>query len=134
MRWSKGTAVKGAKGFVWLAGTEGLDPETGKPVEGAEAQARLCWEKIKSWLEEFGTSLDNIVKIVNYVVGPFPDGVTNCETWKAAFKVREEYFKKYAPDLCWDSNPVPNDLIGVAGLGKKGMLIEVAVVAAIPDD
>jgi len=42
-------------------------------VEGAAAQTRLALEKMKERLEEMGSSLDNIVKLMMYVVGPdFP--------------------------------------------------------------
>lgn len=147
MPWAKGTVVKDAKGFVWVSGTEGRDPESRdvklietdgalvtQVVEGAEAQARMCWEKIKSGLEEMGSSLDNIIKVTSYVVGPFPDGVVNSPTWQAAYKVREDFFKEHCPDLCADKNPPSHDLIGVAGLADKKMIIELAVVAVIPDD
>lgn len=102
-------------------------------VEGAEAQARMCWEKIKSGLQEMGSSLENIIKMTSYVVGPFPDGVVNHPNWLATFKVREEFFKEHCPNLCADKNPPSHDLIGVAGLADKRMVIEIAVVAAIPD-
>ncbi len=136
MPWAKGTVVKDAKGFVWLAGTEGRDPESPglEVVEGAEAQARMCWEKIKSRLEEMGSSLDNIVKVTTYVAGPFPDGVVDSPTWKAAYRVREAFFREHCPDLCSDRNPPAYDLVGVAALASKKMLIEIAVVAVIPDE
>ena len=70
MRWVKGAIAKGAKGFVWVAGTEGqnptIDPEdpelqgqrvVGGPVE----QTKMCFEKLKAALEEMGSSLDKIV-------------------------------------------------------------------------
>ena len=146
MPFSKGTLVKGAKGFIWLSGTEGRDPESHdvklasdgvyvdtEVVQGAEAQALMCWEKIKSRLEEMGASLDNIIKITSYVVGPFPDGVANSPTWTTAYRVREEFFRKHCPDLCSGKTPPTHDLIGVAALAHKEMLIEIAIVAAIPD-
>ncbi len=147
MPWAKGTVVKGAKGFVFLSGTEGTDPEAphieladevGKhvvpSVDGAEAQTRLALDKIKSRLEEMGSSLDNIIKMICYVVGPdFPDGVGNHPTWLTARKVMNEFFKKHCPDLCWDKGPPTLDLIGISGLGAKEMLIEIAVTAVLPD-
>jgi enamine deaminase RidA (YjgF/YER057c/UK114 family) len=136
MPWAKGTVVKDAKGFIWLAGSEGRDPQSPglEVVEGAEAQAKMCWEKIKSRLEEMGSSLDNMLKVTTYVVGPFPEGVADSPTWKAARRVREAFFQQHCPDLCSDKNPPASDLIGVAALADKKMLIEVAVVAAIPND
>lgn len=133
MPWGRGTVVKGARGFVFLAGTEGRHPETDQVVEGAEAQTRMCLEKIKANLEEMGSSLDNIVKMTFYVAGDFPDGVANSPTWITARKVRNEFFKEHAPQFCDDNNPPALDLVGVNALARKEMLIEVAAIAAIPD-
>ena len=60
MPWAKGTAVKGAKGFIFLSGTEGHDPNQhfqkgGGIAEGAEAQWKLALQKIKDRLEEMGS-------------------------------------------------------------------------------
>lgn len=145
MPWAKGTVVKGAKGFVFLSGAEGTDPnalninlsdELDKrvipSVEGAEAQTRLALKKIKSRLEEMGSSLDNIVKMTSYVVGPeFPDGVGKHPTWVTARKVMNEFFADHCPDLCWDKSPPNLDLIGISGLGSKEMLIEISVIAVL---
>jgi len=99
MPWGKGTVVKNPNGWIFLGGTEGIDPNSSKadhmateiaPVDivpGAEAQARLC------------------------------------------FEIREEYFRKYAPQLCIDNNPPTVDLIGVKCLAVPEMVVEVAVVA-----
>ena len=144
MPWSKVTV---ANGFVFLSGTEGTDPgsrnielpeETGmeciQVVKGAEAQTRLAIEKIKSRLEEMGSSINNIVKMTCYVVGPdFPDGVANHPAWITASKVINAFFAEHAPDLCVDRNPPTRDLIGVSGLGSKDMVIEIAVVAVLDD-
>ena len=92
---AKGTVVKGAKGFVFLSGTEGIeDTEEDKVVEGIEAQTRMCLEKIKSRLEEMGSSLENIVKITWYIRGPqFPDGVRNSPSWPKAARVIQEFWR-----------------------------------------
>lgn len=134
MRWGKGTMVKNAKGLVFLGGAEGRHPDTDEVVQGAEAQARMCFEKIKANLEEMGSSLDNIIKMTFYVVHDFSGGdLASSPTWVATLKVRNEFFRKHAPQLCDDNNPPTLDLVGVAALARKEMLIEIAVVAAIPD-
>ena len=135
MTWAKGAVVKGAKGFVWLAGAEGRKPEKwNEIVGGAEAQTRMCLEKIKSNLEEMGSSLENIIKIIYYIAGrEFPDGVAKSPTYIKARKVINEFFKEHCPEFCFDKQPLPNDLIGVAGLAHKDMLIEIVVIAALPD-
>ncbi len=136
MPWAKGVVVKGAKGFVFLSGTTGIDPDSpDNVVEGIEAQTRLCLAKIKSRLEEMGSSLNNMIKLTVYVVGPpdCPNGLGNSPTVLAARKVMNEFFKEHCPDLCWDQNPPNMDLIGVTALGRKDMLIEIATIAALSD-
>ncbi len=54
--------------FVFVAGTLGIDPETGKLVTGGtRAQVRQALENIKAILEEAGTSLDNALKVNCYL-------------------------------------------------------------------
>ena len=98
-------------------------------AEGVEAQARLCFEKIKSALEEMGSSLNNIVKMWYYVVGDYPEGLARSDTWQTICKVREELFREHAPQLCIDNNPPTFDLIGVKHLALPEMVVEVAVMA-----
>lgn len=143
MPWGKATVVRNFKGLVFLSGVEGIDTETkinDSPVElnqpvdvaqGAEAQARLCFQKIKATLEEVGSSLENIVKMWYYVVGDFPEGLAYSDTWQAICQVREEFFREHAPQLCADKNPLTFDLIGVKNLALPDMLIEIAVEAVI---
>ncbi|MDP2647007.1 MAG: RidA family protein [Desulfobacterales bacterium] len=133
MPWPKGTVVKDFKGLVFLSGTEGRDEKTDEVVAGIEAQTRLCVEKIKSRLEEMGSSLENIVKITYYVVGPFDGDIANSPLWVKARTVRDQFFKEHCPDLCSDKNPVASTLIGVERLDKKEMLIEVDVIAVLLD-
>ncbi len=137
MPWGKATKVTDAKGFVFVAGCEGLDPtqdyrKGGKVVEGAEAQTRLALEKMKSRLEEAGTSLDNIVHMTHYVAGPFPDGVVNSPNFRP--DVKDEFFREHCPILCSDNNPPTQDLVGVASLALKEMLVEIGCIAVLPDD
>ncbi len=141
MPWGKGAVVKNPNGWVMLGGVEGIDPDSAKtqelgtetaPVDvakGVEAQAKLCFEKIKSGLEEMGSSLDNIVKMWYYVVGDYPEGLARSDTWQTICKVREEFLRKHAPQLCIDDNPPTFDLIGVKHLALPEMMIEIAVTA-----
>jgi len=128
-----GTSVTDAKGFVFLAGTVGRHPETNEIEEGPKAQTFRCLEQIKSNLEEMGTSLDNIVKWTTYMAGEFPDGISNSNTAIEYRQVKEDFFRKHAPGLCEDKNPPTCDIIGVTALAKREMLIEIAVIAALPD-
>ena len=129
MPWGKGTVVKNPNGWIFLGGAEGRDPKTDDVIPGMGAQARLCFEKIKANLEEMGSSLDNIVKLWYYVVGDFPGGLADSDEWQTVEKVKYEFFKEHAPQLCVDNNPPTEDLIGVKQLARPEMLIEIACTA-----
>jgi len=124
MHWAKG-AVAG--GFIFLAGTEGLDPETLKPVEGIKAQTRLALEKIKQRLEEMGSSLSHIVKLTYYIVGDFPEGIVASKKYQEMAEARDEFFRENGIE----PGDIPSDLIGVTALGRKGMEIEIAAIAVL---
>jgi len=140
--WGKGTVVEGARGFIFLGGAEGHDPERSDPwpnpekaviVEGIEAQTRLALQKIKSALEEMGSSVENIVKLVYYMVGSFPDGVARHPNYRKVAEVVGEFWAEHYPDYCRGRNPLPFDLIGVTALASKDMLIEIGCIAVLPD-
>ena len=143
MPWGKSCVVKNPNGWVFLGGVEGIDPDTqikdsavekSQPMDVAstvEAQAKLCFEKIKAALEEVESSLDNIVKMWYYVVGDFPEGLAYSEIWQTICRVREKFFKENAPQKCVENNPPTFDLLGVKHLALPGMVIEIAVEAVL---
>jgi 2-iminobutanoate/2-iminopropanoate deaminase len=49
--------------IVFVAGQLGIEPDTGKPAEGIEAQVRLALKNIQEILEASGSSVNNIVKV-----------------------------------------------------------------------
>ena len=130
--WAIGTAAYGARGIVFLSGATGRDPDTDQTVRGMKTQVRIAMEHIKKSLEEFGTSLENILNIWYYMAGPFPHGLyydpKNIEREEAL----EEFWKKNCPEFCQDKNPPADSLIGVECLAYEELLIEITVVAAIP--
>jgi len=140
MPWGTGTVVKGASGFVFVGGVtgwvDGYNPRSPDyktshtVVEGAAAQTRLVLEKIKSSLEEMGSSLEYIVKLTYYIKGPFPDGVNLSPNWRP--DVIDAFFKGHCPRLSNDNNPPPSELIGVMGLAHPDMVIEIVCIAALP--
>jgi enamine deaminase RidA (YjgF/YER057c/UK114 family) len=100
-------------------------------IQDIEAQWLDVMQKIKKTLEELGTSLNNIVKMTIFVKGPFPEGVgksLNCR-----LDVVDTFFKQYCPELADDQNPPPAELIGVECLDHPDMVVEIVVVAALPD-
>ena len=57
-----------ANGFVFTAGQVGLDPATGKLVEGDVLdQARRVFLNLKAILEAAGSSLDKVVKMTVFL-------------------------------------------------------------------
>lgn len=54
--------------FIFVAGEKGLDPKTGKIVEGGiTAETRQTLENVKAILEEAGASMDDAVRSVVYM-------------------------------------------------------------------
>jgi reactive intermediate/imine deaminase len=48
---------------IYVAGTLGLDPETGKPPADAKAEARLALDGIKAKLELAGAGMEDLVTV-----------------------------------------------------------------------
>ncbi|MDX8444735.1 RidA family protein [Mesorhizobium captivum] len=138
MPWGKGTVVKGARGYVFLAGNTGTagnyDPSSGKggAVGDAATQWRSILMNIKSDLEELGSSLDHLIKITQYVKGPFPDGGA-LSSPNFRLDVMDEFFAEHCPKHCSYNNPPPSEVIGVAALAHPDLVIEIVAVAALPD-
>jgi len=108
-------AVEMAPGerVLYVSGTPGLDAETGQIPESFVDQADLAWKNIKSILAEAGMSVEDIVKLTQYLIRrsdllPYRDirlrHLGNC---------RPASMLAFLPELVW-----PN------------MLIELEVVAA----
>jgi len=78
-----------AGNFVFLSGTPGLIPSTGKLSEGFEEQTRQAFLNIKTILEEVGSGLDKIVKTTVFMVAGNDFALLN--------KVYSEIFPVNAP-------------------------------------
>jgi 2-iminobutanoate/2-iminopropanoate deaminase len=60
--------------FIFVSGTTGVDPASGKLAEGFEAQAVQAFENIKTILGDAGSSLNRTVKLTVFMVaGADPD-------------------------------------------------------------
>ncbi|MEP6676942.1 MAG: RidA family protein [Ferruginibacter sp.] len=58
-----------ANGFIFVSGTPGLDPDTGKIIsEDFEKQTRQCFVNIRSILEAADSSLGNVIKTTIFMV------------------------------------------------------------------
>ncbi len=129
--YAEGTRAIGAKGFVWLSGVVGFDPDTGEVPEGMREQTKLTMGNIKSRLEEYGTSLKNIVHLRQYFKGDFPNGVFNDSKYPECVAVIEEFWKENCPEFLKENNPPALTIIGVTALARPQLLLEIDVVAAV---
>jgi len=75
--------------FIFISGTPGLNPATGKLSDSFEEQAMQSFQNIKTILEEMGSSMDKIVKTTVFMVSGNDFGVLN--------KVYGEIFPTNAP-------------------------------------
>jgi len=129
--YAKCNSVTGAKGFVILSGSVGIDVNTGKIPEGGGEQARLAMENIKARLEEYGSSLKNILFWRRYIKGEFPNGILSDPRYLEMDKALQEFWKENCPEFLKANNPPASSLLGVTALAQPGFLIEIEVIAAI---
>ncbi len=129
--WAKGNKVIGAKGFVWLSGSTGLDPNTGKIPEGGGEQARLAMENIKEALADFGASIKNIVFWRRYIKGEFPNGILNDPGYREIDRALQEFWRENCPEFLKTNIPPASTLVGVSALALPELLLEIEVIAAI---
>jgi 2-iminobutanoate/2-iminopropanoate deaminase len=102
--------------FVFTAGQGGLDPATGKFVEGGIGeQTRQTLKNIQAILEAAGTSLDRVVK-----VSVFLQDIADFAAMNAVYA---EFFPP-------DKNPPARTTVQAAKL-PLGALVEMDVVALI---
>ena len=129
--WSKGTKVTGAKGFVFLAGTVGRDLNTGEIPRSAGEQTKLILKSIKTDLEEYGSSLKNILHMWIYVKGEFTNGIKFDPKFAEIDKVMEAFWKENCPEFLKENKPPASTLLGVTSLARPGLELEITAIAAI---
>ena len=78
-----------AGNFIFISGTPGFNPETGKLSDQFEEQVRQSFSNIKTILEEMGSNLKKIVKTTVFMVSGNDFATLN--------KVYAEVFQKNAP-------------------------------------
>jgi 2-iminobutanoate/2-iminopropanoate deaminase len=81
-----------ANGFIFVSGTTGVNPETGKLISmDYEEQVLQAFTNIKTILEEAGSSLDKVVKTTVFMV-------TGCDPdFSVINKVYQEFFPVSPP-------------------------------------
>ncbi len=106
--------------FVFLSGSSGRTLETGEvSSDDVRDQTRVAMDKIRLALEEAGTSMENIVKVLIY----FKD----MKDYEWVKQAEFEYWEKYAPSLA--AEPPASTVCEVASLSKSNMLVEFDVTA-----
>lgn len=101
--------------YVFCSGQLGVAPDGSVP-EGAEAQARLCFQAIVAILGEAGMTLADVVRINAFVAG--------AEHLGGYMKVRDEFVGKPPP---------ASTLLVVSGFSRPEFKVEIEAVAARKD-
>lgn len=106
--------------FVFLSGCSGRTMETGEvSSDDVRDQTIVALDKVRTALEEAGTNMESIVKVVIY----FKD-MNHYETVK---QTEFAYWGEHAPGLA--AEPPASTVCQVASLSKSNMLIEFDIVA-----
>jgi 2-iminobutanoate/2-iminopropanoate deaminase len=106
--------------FVFLSGSSGRTLETGEvSSDDVREQTRVALDKVRLALEEAGTSMENIVKVLIY----FKD----MKDYEAVKETEFEYYNEHAPPLA--EQPPASTVCQVVSLSKPNMLVEFDIVA-----
>lgn len=99
--------------LIYTAGQLGLDPATGKLVEGLEAQTEQALQNLAAILEAAGSRLENVIKTTCFLA--------DINDFKAFNGVYTRYFT---------ANPPARSTVQAGALPAAG-LVEIEVVALI---
>jgi 2-iminobutanoate/2-iminopropanoate deaminase len=103
-----------AGSFVFCSGTVGIDPATGVPGDGVEAQTELALRNLDAILTAAGTSLSALVKTTIFY--------SNVEEFAAINAV----YARFMPD------PPPARSAPANVVLPRGLLISIDAVAVLP--
>ena len=103
-----------ANGFVFCSGTVGIDPATGSPGDGIEAQTELALRNLDAILTAAGASLSTLVKTTIFY--------TNVEDFAAINAI----YAHHMPD------PPPARSAPANVALPRGLLISIDAVAMLP--
>ncbi len=107
-----------ANGFVYTAGQTGVDPATGKLVEGGVvAQTAQAIKNVKAVLEAAGTSLENVVKTTVYLHA--------ISDFQAMNKAYGEFFA---------TNPPARTTVGDLDLPDRGTETPIGCTSSVDSD
>jgi len=110
-----------AGGFVFLSGVSGREVATGR-VKSVDVrnQTRTAWEKIASTLQEVGSSLNKIVKIVIYL--------KRMEDYEGYREEKDKFLYVHCRALLYIP---PAQSLVEPSLYKDDMLVEVDITAIL---
>ena len=112
-----------AGGFVFVSGVSGREFETGRvKAVDVKVQTEVAWAKTKSILEEVGSSLNGIVKVVTFL--------RDAKEADVYYAASAQFLEKECPDLL--ENP-PAMTMAETGLYLEEMLVELDVTAIMPE-
>lgn len=103
-----------AGGFVFCSGTAGIDPQSGQPVVGIEAQTEQALKNLSAVLTEAGASLADLVKVTIFYAEV--DDFTKLN----------QVYARYMPD------PPPARSAPANVRLPHGLLISIEAIALIP--
>ena len=103
-----------AGSFVFCSGTVGIDPATGVPGDGVEAQTELALRNLDAILTAAGTSLSALVKTTIFY--------SNVEDFAALNAV----YARFMPD------PPPARSAPANVVLPRGLLISIDAIAVLP--
>jgi len=111
--------------LVFVSGCEALNTEIIKTeTDNFEEQVTICLDKIRSALEEVGSSMNNIIKTNMLLIHP--------ENYSSLRKVELDYYRKHAPSLV--EQPPASICIVPASLALPEFLVEIEAYAVISRD
>ena len=114
-----------AGNLIFVSGCTGQDTVTGKPsADTFEDQMVMVMDKVKTAMEEAGSSLENVVKTVMLI--------KHRDDYPRMRRTEVEYYMKHAPYLV--ENPPASTFFVPASLAKPEFLIEMDVIGVMDRD
>ena len=91
-------------GMVYTSGIIGVDPATGTPMEGIEAQAERAMTSLVNVVEAAGSKVENIVKTTVFI--------KNMEDFAKVNEIYKKHFEEpYPARSCVEVARLPKDLL-----------------------
>ena len=118
MPWGKGAV---SCGLVFLSGLEGRTDDKGNAVKGIKAQTRLAMDRGKQYLEEAGSSFENVVRITQYLA--------NADDLDGFHQARDDWMREHSPDLLAEQSY--GGVLLVQQFTKPDRLVELEITACL---